>query len=166
MYVLELNVALLNCFRQDAKFWTQVNSKDHVVGEFTIIFIASKLSIQSVSFIFFGIISKALQCITLVFQVKRYTDTNRIRALSFCFADLTLRRTSFNPQVNIYHYMNLQLLTNKKPWMIHQHWISWQWLPFPAKAWLRFCVWFSLNCYVWTRLFLWFSEVQTQSKHG
>lgn len=166
MYVLELNVALLNCFRQDAKFWTQVHSKDHVVGEFTIIFIASKLSIQSVSFIFFRIILKALQCIAWVFKVKRYTD-NKQCALSFCFADLTLRRTSFNSQVNIYHYMNLQLLTKKKKnWMIHQHWISSQWLHFPAKGWLRFCFWLSLNCYVWTRLCLCFSEVQTQSKQG
>lgn len=41
IYVLEWRVAVLNCFRQDAKFWTQVHAKDHVVGEFTIIFIAS-----------------------------------------------------------------------------------------------------------------------------
>lgn len=32
------HVAVLNCFRQEAQFWTQVHAKDHVVGEFTVIF--------------------------------------------------------------------------------------------------------------------------------
>lgn len=36
-----IHSGLLNCFRQEAQFWTQVHAQDHAVGEFMMTFRAS-----------------------------------------------------------------------------------------------------------------------------